>query len=169
MCWAPSVTFIKLSLLFFYRRIFLVQQRWFKIALWLNAFYAAGLGIGSTFEFIFQCLPVSYFWERFSIDYGITPTVTGSCLPQTVHLATPAILSTISDVLILLLPLAVLFKLKLDAKRKFGLMAIFSLGCFVIGCGIARIVFTFQVTNAQDVTCKLPTQSCREILEDFSS
>lgn len=143
--------FIKLSILVLYRRLFLVQQRWFKIALWVNGIYAAGLGIASTFVFIFQCWPVDYYWTRFHAYYGETP-LQGTCLPQLAHLATPQFLSTASDLAILLLPVPVIWNLYIQKARKVAASGVFLLGCFTVACGIARISVIFHVSNVEDVT-----------------
>ncbi|KAJ6151530.1 hypothetical protein N7470_007127 [Penicillium chermesinum] len=149
--WAPGVMFIKLSILILYRRLFLVQQKWFKIALWVNAFYAAGLGISSTFVFIFQCAPVDWYWTRYRAYYGIEMTQ-GTCLPQLAHLAAPQFLNTVSDMAILLLPVPVIWNLKIQNARKVAVSGVFLLGCFTVGCGIARIAVIFRVSNETDVT-----------------
>lgn len=117
--------------------------------------YAIAWAIASTTELILQCSPVNYFWQRFALLYGLRPPgLEGSCLPQLVHLASPAIVSTISDVAILVLPLFVLWGLKMPTKNKVGLTGLFLLGSFVVGVGIARITFIFKVSNEEDVTCE---------------
>ena len=132
-----------------------MQQKWFKVALWVNGLYAIAWAIASTTELIFQCNPVDYFWRRFAFLYGIYPSgVAGTCLPQLVHLASPAIVSTFSDVAILILPLFILWGLKMPTKNKVGLIGLFLIGLFVVGVGIARITFIFDVSNEEDVTCK---------------
>lgn len=151
--WAPAIMCIKLSILIVYRRIFLGNQRWFKIALWANGFYALGLGIASTFVFIFQCSPVDYYWTRFVAFYGY-PAPEGGCLPQMAHLVTPQILSTASDLVILLLPIPVIWGLHVENSRKIPVFLVFLLGAFTVGCGIARISVIFHVSNVVDVTCK---------------
>ena len=133
----------------------MANQRWFKIAIWINGVYAIAWAIASTTELIFQCAPVAYFWQRFAFLYGIHPPgVEGKCLPQLVHLASPAIVSTVSDVGILVLPISALWGLKMNRRNKWGLIGLFSIGSFVVGVGIARITFIFQVSNEDDVTCK---------------
>ena len=145
---------IKLSILIVYGRLFLVQQRWFKYALWGNALYAAGLGIAATFIFLLQCLPVNYYWTRFLAYYGY-PAPEGKCLPQLAHLVTPQILSTASDLVILLLPVPIIWRLHVANARKVALLLVFLLGAFTVGCGIARISVIFHVSNVADVTVSL--------------
>ena len=153
--WAPAIMCIKLSILIVYYKIFSVNQRWFKIALWANGIYAGGLGITATFIFIFQCWPIHYYWTRFVAYYGFDPPK-GSCLPQLAHLVTPQILSTVSDIVILLLPIPIIMGLQVKTSRKIALFFVFLLGAFTVGCGIARISVIFHVSNVADVTCRCP-------------
>lgn len=143
--------FIKMSILVLYRRLFLVQQSWFKIALWVNMAYAVGLGISGMFVFIFQCMPVDFYWTRTVQYYGVTPPE-GTCIPLIAHLATPQFLNTASDIAILILPLPIIWRLEIQNARKVAVSSVFLLGCFTVGCGIARIAVIFNVTNTYDVT-----------------
>lgn len=125
----PTITCIKLSLLFFYRRLFLVNQKWLIIAWWANMVYAILWFFGSTGFYIFQCWPVQFYWTRYHNRYHVGPVVEGQCNATTVHnVALPLILSLISDVAVLLLPVAAILKLQISRKRKLGLATIFSVG-----------------------------------------
>ena len=147
---------IKLSLLLYYNQLFQVNQRWLKILSWIMAVYIVAWAIASTPVLLFSCAPVSYFWERMSLFYGIKipAAVNGHCQPQLVHLAAPSITNTFSDCVILVIPIAVLWKLELPLGRKIGLLFLFSLGAFVVATGIVRIYYVFKVSNEEDVTCE---------------
>lgn len=121
---------IKLSLLFFYRRIFLVSQKWLKVCWWINVIYAVLWTIGSIFFFLFQCKPVGYYWNRLYLSMHVPPPfpVSGSCPNQVQQISGPLITSLISDVMILLLPIATLLHLQISKRRKIGLLIIFSFG-----------------------------------------
>ena len=54
----PTFTCIKLTLLLFYRRIFLVNQRWLRIAWWANMVYVMLWFVGATGFYLLQCQPV---------------------------------------------------------------------------------------------------------------
>jgi hypothetical protein len=58
---APTFTWIKLTLLFFYRRLFLVSQTWLKIAWWANLVYVLLWLFGATGFYLFQCWPVQWY------------------------------------------------------------------------------------------------------------
>lgn len=110
------------------------------------------LGIASTVLFIFQCSPVDYYWKWYMVYYGESVPA-GKCLPHThQYLGIPQILSTASDLAILFLPVPIIRNLSAQIGRKIALSAMFLLGAFAIGCGIARIVMIFRDTNTEDVT-----------------
>ena len=128
---APCFLSIKLSLLFFYRRLFLVNQKWLKVFWWLNLVYAILWAIGSGFFYIFQCQPVDFYWLRLYETLGVEPSggiqITGEC-PGTSKVAIPLIFNLFSDIALLLLPTVALSKLKSSIRKKIGLLALFSLG-----------------------------------------
>lgn len=130
---APTFLFIKLSLLFLYRRLFLVHQKWLRIAWWANIFYAVLWALGSMSFYVFQCWPVQWYWmryyQRFKSYSGPPVTDTGQCHATTVqHVALPLVFGLVSDVALLFLPLTAILKLQISQKKKLGLAGIFSVG-----------------------------------------
>ena len=127
----PSFLAIKISLLWFYRRTFLVHQRWLFIAWWINLIYIILWAIGSTLFYIFQCIAPQYYWQRLYVLFKIPPPspISGQCNSATrVLVALPLIFSLVSDFGILLLPVTTVSQLQMRTGRKIGLIAVFSLG-----------------------------------------
>lgn len=120
----PSMLATKVTLLLWYRRMFIVQQRWLKVFWWTNMIYVVLWTIGSTINYILSCVPVSYYWERFDPK----STLKGSCHNTTNADGVPLILDLISDVTILALPIATITTLKIPFARKAGLTVVFSVG-----------------------------------------
>jgi hypothetical protein len=145
---------IKLSILFFYRRLFFVD-RWFRIVWWANLVYAILWFVGSTAFYIFQCTPVKYYWTRLevAIEHPATPIV-GKCVSSIASIGTPIMLNTISDLAILLLPVPILFKLQTSLQKQIRLVLLFSLGLVATASGFVRFVFIFQNQTNNDQTCK---------------
>lgn len=130
---APTFLFIKLSLLFLYRRLFLVHQKWLRIAWWTNIVYAGLWAFGSMSFYVFQCWPVQWYWmryyQRFESSSAPPFTGTGQCNATTVqHVALPLVFGLVSDVALLFLPLTAIRKLQISQKKKLGLAGIFSVG-----------------------------------------
>ena len=127
----PCFLTIKLCLLFFYRRLFLVNQKWLRLFWWVNLTYAVLWFVGSTLYYILQCLPVNYYWERFYQRFHVQPPnpVHGECnAATTAQVGLPLIFSLISDFALLLLPIVTLARLQMSLRRKASLLALFSLG-----------------------------------------
>lgn len=148
------VMFVKLSILSFYHRVFTNRIRYFKISLIAVGVYVIILGIGSTVEFIVQCLPIHLFWARAYLLAGVANPhpVKGTCLPQALHVAFPLIGNIVSDVVILLLPAAGLWNLQMVRAKKFSVYFALSLGIFACAIEIVRICYALQIENGGDVT-----------------
>lgn len=127
----PTFTAIKVTLLFFYRRIFLISQRWLLIAWWINMVYVILWLFGSTGFYLFQCWPVQWYFMQYYQKYDREPPypISGNCnATTTIHVAIPLIFGIFSDVMILTLPLATISSLRMSARAKCGLGLVFSVG-----------------------------------------
>ena len=151
--------FVKLSILSFYHRIFTARRRIFKYALVIVGTYVILVGVGSTVEFIVQCLPIPYFWVgRTYLATGKTPPslslLDGWCMPQVLHLAVPLLAGLVSDITVLILPAIGLWNLQLAREKKFGVYFALSLGIFACGIEIVRIYYCYQTNNKEgaDIT-----------------
>ena len=118
--YGPPVFFAKLSVLLQLQHIFVVSRRQpiffiIQALIWANlAFYVAYFFID-----IFQCVPRRKIWY---------PTVSGTCISTDVLLISPAGINIVSDSLILVLPIVLVFRLKMTLKNKLAIVAIFSSG-----------------------------------------
>lgn len=85
-------------------------------------------GVGTFIIVMLQCTPVPLFWNRVLVFYDMTPTITGTCLDIRASQVPSALTNCIGDLVLLLLPFPVLFKLQMNIKRKLEIMFIFGLG-----------------------------------------
>jgi hypothetical protein len=118
----------KIALLLWYRRLFIVQQLWLRIFWWVNMVYIVLWAIGSTISYMFSCVPIQYYWERF--DH--ISTLHGTCRNTTTADGLPLILDLISDVAIMALPIATIATLQMPLARKVALMTVFSVGLMYV-------------------------------------
>lgn len=122
----------KVSMLFFYLRIFPNRKFWYA------AYGAMAFVIVPTITFIFmqifQCIPVSYIWEGW-----IEGDQEHKCLNLNILVYTAASFSIAQDVVILILPLPLLYRLHIGLKSKAGIMFMFSLGIFVLATSCVRL------------------------------
>ncbi|KAI9687396.1 MAG: hypothetical protein M1820_010478 [Bogoriella megaspora] len=146
----PTFTFIKLTLLYFYRRLFLVNQKWLKRAWWANLVYVILWLFGATGFYVFQCWPVQWYFLRYYEKYSATPPypIEGQCnATTTTHVAVPLIFGLASDIAILLLPLVTISQLHMERKAKLGLAGVFSIGLLACTLDLVRIIELFIDTD----------------------
>jgi hypothetical protein len=129
----PLYALMKLSVLFFYRRIFTSEARFMRF----NAFMIGLISVWSFTYFIveiFQCSLVP--WELW------TPgSSTDACVNRTWLNFTYAITDVIGDVLVVSMPFPVIRHLMMDRRQKAGVAFIFLLGAISTAAAMARLVF----------------------------
>ncbi|KAB8209617.1 hypothetical protein BDV34DRAFT_210171 [Aspergillus parasiticus] len=118
--YGPLIFITKLSILLLYLRVFAPAKRsWMYIfihgLLWFNAaFYLA-----DTLLEIFACVPREKIWH---------PDIRGHCVNVNVMILATAILNTISDFSLLILPIFSVWRLHMRNTQKLGISAIFAAG-----------------------------------------
>ncbi|KAK4172179.1 hypothetical protein QBC36DRAFT_197613 [Triangularia setosa] len=119
----PTLFLTKLSFIIFHMTIF--QGQTFRRISWAVAILTGGWAIANVLGTTLQCKPPSLFWDK---------DQTGSCLQDPVHrMGVPnAIISSLGDVIIFVMPIPPLMKLRLPKRTKVGLVGVFSLGIFVL-------------------------------------
>lgn len=113
---------VKASMTCFFRRV--IVERLHK---WI--LYAAMAGTAFScvvffFTCIFQCWPVSYFWDKY--------TQTGTCIPDRIVIALAilfSIINMITDFTFALLPAWIVLHLNMKFRTKLALCALMGLGC----------------------------------------
>ncbi|KAI1382478.1 hypothetical protein F4677DRAFT_401996 [Hypoxylon crocopeplum] len=144
-----SISFPKLSAIFFYARIFRSNNRSFRINLWLVGSLVVGWLTAALVSTIFQCSPIERAWN---------PTLKGTCINTFAWYLSTAALSVLIDFYILLLPVPMIWALQLSLKRRICLLAAFFLAYSVIVLSIGRMIMTINLIpnlNA-DLTWNLP-------------
>ena len=83
------------------------------VLLWL-----VGCGLAT----IFQCSPVSFYWNQLAGD------TLGFCVNEYSFLAANAALNIASDIMILVLPMPIVWRLHIKKSQKLAISSIFLLG-----------------------------------------
>jgi hypothetical protein len=123
----------KSSLLFLYQRIFGIVRP-FRIALAISWFLIIGYFIACVIASIAGCLPVSYVWTR----YG-TPPGPGSCFNEVAFFRWNGIANMLLDILMLLLPLPMVWRMRMSRRRRLLLTGIFGMGGLYVSSSLALI------------------------------
>ncbi|KAI1118709.1 hypothetical protein F5Y14DRAFT_397364 [Nemania sp. NC0429] len=146
------LTTAKLSILFFYRRIFGVQGKLFPIISLLLIVLSCLWGISFFFATLFICYPIHYSWTS---AYG-SPEFEAHCYNPAAMFYASAISNLIVDVFILLIPTPMVWPLEMPRKQKIAVVGIFLLGGFVVAITAIRVwVFLYtgpKVEETQDIT-----------------
>ena len=112
----------KMSLLFLYQRIFGVVRP-FRIALLAAGFCVIGYWIACTILAFTACHPLARNWDK---------TVPGTCVDLIAFFRWNGICNLIIDFMILMLPMPMVWRLKITIKQKVVLSGMFALGLLYV-------------------------------------
>ena len=115
-----QVALLKLSILFFYLRIF--PGKGVRRLIWMTITFDSAFGTIFFFLAIFQCRPISFYWKRWDGEHA------GKCLDVNAMAFGNASISIALDVWMLGLALSQILHLNLHWKRKFGVVLMFVVG-----------------------------------------
>ncbi|KAI9743773.1 MAG: hypothetical protein M1818_002506 [Claussenomyces sp. TS43310] len=131
---------IKISIICFYRRIF-VTRRFQVITFGVNCLIGAW-GAGIFLASALQCRPLRGYWDK---------SINGHCFDDNKFFIVNQVFNVIMDFVILGLPLPIIWGLHRVWQEKLALSGIFALGGFVCFASIYRIVVLFFI-QPQDTT-----------------
>ncbi|KAK3298689.1 uncharacterized protein B0H64DRAFT_371144 [Chaetomium fimeti] len=131
MLYFAQVMLVKLSMLLFYLRIF--PSPTVRRLLWGTVIFNILFGVIFFFVAIFQCAPISYFWNGWDGEHE------GMCLNKNAIAWANAAISIALDFWMLAIPLAQLKALNLHWKKKIGVALMFVVGTFVTVVSIIRL------------------------------
>ncbi|KAH8666212.1 hypothetical protein BGZ61DRAFT_365547 [Ilyonectria robusta] len=118
---------LKMSILFFYNRIFPVRDM--KIGSRICGGVTLAWTLACTLAVLLQCRPMTKMWE---------PWLQGTCINTFVMQLVVSFLNILIDSSILLLPMPQIWKLHMKTSQKISLIAIFSVGSFAVFTSIFR-------------------------------
>ncbi|KAH7129265.1 hypothetical protein EDB81DRAFT_907337, partial [Dactylonectria macrodidyma] len=121
--------FTKLSLLTFY--LHLSPQKWFRVSVWISIVIVAIYTIVITFMMLFVCNP-----PRKAFDFKVEGTCTDAAI---LYMAT-AVSNIVTDVMLFLLPIRMIYMLHMPKVQKFGAIVVFGIGSMTIATSVIRLV-----------------------------
>ncbi|KAI1458187.1 hypothetical protein F4805DRAFT_474625 [Annulohypoxylon moriforme] len=138
--WTNS--FVRLSVLDFIAHVFFVKK--FRIVVHIFEACTVSYLIACTIAFFTVCRPMKYNW-------GIGSTALEHCGDLNLKFLLSAIFNLVLDMSILVLPMPMLWTLRLNSSKKVALMFVFSLGIFVCFATAWRtyIVVKFSTPEAK--------------------
>ncbi|KAI1377812.1 hypothetical protein F4677DRAFT_413630 [Hypoxylon crocopeplum] len=153
--YAIDVTLIKLSVLTLYLRLFNIDQR-FKKSCYAMMGFVLAWGIAVLFTTIFQCAPVTAAWDKTIPGlkcFNLADFVIGSNVPN-----------ILADTMIIILPMPLLWSLKLSLVRKLGLIALFLVAAVTTVISILRCVYNAKI-DPMDATWNFVTVAILSTVE----
>ena len=123
MIYLISVLGYKMSILILYLRLFAVN-RIFRYLTWSTMLFVVGYLSANLFTQIFGCSPRSKYWN---------PDIPGHCINYTKAGLAYGSMNIASDLLIFVLPLPIVWRLKLSRREKAGVSIIFMSGAMYAG------------------------------------
>lgn len=139
----PVLGLVKWSIILFLTRLddWRRNFRWTLVALQVfNVAYMVSVFL----VVVFQCSPVHMYWNHHKTDNLVEGKIVNdgyTCIDQASFSLSTAGLSVLTDVAILLVPIAMMRNLRMPTRRKLAVIFVLSLGWVVAVVGIVRIKF----------------------------
>ena len=137
----------KMSILLLYLRLFGVNKL-FRYSTWLTIFFVFGYLFSNLLTQLFGCSPISKYWNSTLPGHCINYTKAGLCYGS---------MNIISDFIIFVLPLRMVWKLKLSRKEKIGLSLVFMTGAMYAQ---SLIITSFPQENNLIFLSNSPHSAC---------
>ncbi|OAF99007.1 uncharacterized protein CC84DRAFT_1191485 [Paraphaeosphaeria sporulosa] len=139
-----ALGFSKISILFFYLRVFPARE--FRMQIYGVMALCGAYTIAFFFATTFQCIPVSLAWTQWDGLHA------GKC--NDIHLQgwVAAAINILLDVIVMVLPLKHLAGLNMTLKRKLMVMSMFSVGAIVIFTSAMRLYSLVHFANSHNIT-----------------
>ncbi|GLI75379.1 hypothetical protein PoHVEF18_003633 [Penicillium ochrochloron] len=143
--YCPMALFVKIALLAILTRIFAPYRGkvWFIYILLgcLCTYYTIALIIK-----IRMCYPIPLYW------LGELPNGEGSCLDQAAALIADSVISVVSDLIILVLPLPLTWSLQMSRSRKLRVIGLLSAGGLATGFSVYRLILVLKDGSSPDAS-----------------
>ena len=141
----PILGFVKFAIILFLLRLD-DKRRGIVWTLWglfvFNAFHLIAVFL----VVVFQCTPVHMYWNHYKTDViledgTVAPNPNYHCIDQAAFSISTAGIAVFTDVAILLVPVFIMWKLRMPLKRKIAVLFVLSMGWVVAVVGAVRIKF----------------------------
>ncbi|KAI9760761.1 MAG: hypothetical protein M4579_001499 [Chaenotheca gracillima] len=153
LCYIITFGFIKLSILLLYLRVFGVAHNGTRIAIWCVFGLVSAVIVSNVFGNLFLCVPVKKLFVFNS---------PGECkFDAILKLGRfQSYMQIFTDIMVTAIPIPMVFKLRMPAPQKIGIMAIMATGFVVTIISIIRLTLLYpkvQSTLPIDVAQQYPT------------
>jgi hypothetical protein len=140
--YGPTAFLTKISLLWIMTRVFSPYR---KAVLFIYVFLVIMLlyYIPAVIVKIRICNPIAKFWDD---------STHGTCLDQSAIILADAVVSVVSDMIILILPLPLTLTLQMSMRKKLRVMGILGAGGLACASSIVRLILILKTGQSKDGT-----------------
>ncbi|EPS37968.1 hypothetical protein H072_8297 [Dactylellina haptotyla CBS 200.50] len=138
-----TISLTKLSILFFYLR--LVPSGLFRTATYVTIFVVVSTGVAYVFTVIFYCVPIKAYWKPYDWPDA-------KCSSDGDVLVSNAAVNIALDCWLWIMPVPIVWGLRLPTRQKVGLVGVFALGFFVCLAGALRLYYVAKTAYSYDKT-----------------
>ncbi len=132
-----STLFVKASILSFYLR-FAAVNRPFRIVVYILLFVIVGYSLNAGFSFLYLCTPMDSLWD---------PSIQGTCVDLYAAFLVSSVLNAVTDIVILLLPLWLLWPLRVRLGQKIAVaLALMAGGLYALLSPFYAVLFVGLMT-----------------------
>ncbi|KAK2868033.1 hypothetical protein FQN49_003229 [Arthroderma sp. PD_2] len=128
--WSLATTFLKLSILSFYHKVF-GSKKSMRVAVYIESAIVLALFLATILEPFLLCRPFKYTWDKIQTQ--------GTCGDAMKAYMGVAVTNLVVDLSIYLLPIPVLWHLQMTMSKRLALCGIFALGLIVCVFSALRI------------------------------
>ncbi|KAL4947640.1 hypothetical protein BDW69DRAFT_190005 [Aspergillus filifer] len=140
--YGPTAYLTKLTLLWIMTRVFSPFRKW---VIFIYVFLVLMLlyYIPAVIIKIRICMPISKFWNE---------EQSGSCLDRNAIILADAVVSVISDLIVLIMPLPLTMRLQMSKKKKLRVIGILGAGGLACAASIVRLILIQLTGKSRDAT-----------------
>ena len=132
-----TTTFLKMAILGLYRRTF--PTKGFKVAVIIVTAIILADSVGLFFAVCFICTPAAHLWD---------PTIPGKCINQVAFTTSASTSLLLTDLVLYLMPMPIIWKLQMTTRRKMELTLIFLLGGLYVVPSFQLLTNTVYVSTS---------------------
>ncbi|KAF4454279.1 integral membrane [Fusarium albosuccineum] len=153
--YAACLGFIKLSIVIMIQRIFRTAGKWFRLATWMAASICVCWMLYTMLIGFLICLPVQSAWGA---------AVPERCGNHITAYAAVAIIDIVSEVIIVLLPMKLVYDLQMNKAHKIGLVSVLGAGIVTITFSCVRLYYVYNI-DFDNITRSYAEASISSILQ----
>lgn len=143
-----AATCTRASILCFYTRLVKNSGKsGFKWCCWVAQFLNFVSAVVMLDYAIFLCAPVQVYWHW--VDRFVN---TPNCQNEATAAVIAGAMNGVTDLIVTILPMFLVFKLKLPLRQRWGICALLSLGIVVTLVGVVRTYFMWYTLASKDIT-----------------